>query len=185
MALSRSIQLIPLAKQFQSLVQMERFTSPEKLKDAIICSQKCTSLEFYNGHVSTSFSESRSECCLVHPLKKQTLLCEHCTVEICRDCAFADHKSHGWVESSTVIREERRKLNETLNSVTDELEDMKQKISGVKEMKRRVRNRENENISVTREVFATLRKIIDDREEKMISSIKQAAVKRQKALEVN
>ena len=51
-------------------------------------------------------------------------------------------------------------------------------------MKQRVRNRKDNNINVTREVFATLRKAIDEREEKTIDDIKKAAYEREKALEV-
>jgi len=83
-----------------------------------------------------------------------------------------------------VIREESQRLREPLNNIEEMLEEMKQKISGVKEMKQRVRNRKNNNISVTREVFATLRKVIDDREEQVISDIEEAAFKREKALQV-
>ena len=65
------------------------------------------------------------------------------------------------------------------------LEEMKQTISGVKEMKQQVRNRKDNNINVTREVFATLRKAIDEREEQTIDDIKEAAYEREKALEVS
>ena len=64
------------------------------------------------------------------------------------------------------------------------LEEMKRAISGVKEMKQRVRNRKDNNINVTREVFATLRKAIDEREEQTITDIEEEAYKRGKALEV-
>ena len=65
------------------------------------------------------------------------------------------------------------------------LEEMKQAISGVKEMKQRVRKRKDNNINMTREVFATLRKAIDEREEQTIGDIKEAAYEREKALEVS
>ena len=177
--ISRGIQLIPFANQFECVVQMEHFTSPKKLQDAIACSQKCTQRD--KDHVSFPCSEY----CLVHPQNKRDLFCEHCTEEICTGCASVDHKIHLCAESSTIIREERQRISKTLNDVTEGLDEMKQKISGVKEMRQRVRNRENDNITVTREVFAALRKVIDDREEQIILSIKEAAAKREKALEVN
>ena len=42
-------------------------------------------------------------------------------------------------------------------------------------MKQRVRNRKDNNINVTREVFATLCKAIDEREEQTIDDIKETA----------
>ena len=52
-------------------------------------------------------------------------------------------------------------------------------------MKQRVKKRKDDNINMTREVFATLRKAIDGREEQTIGDIKEAAYKREKALEVS
>ena len=50
---------------------------------------------------------------------------------------------------SDKIHEETRRLPET----TDSMEEIKRAISGVKEMKHRERNRKDNNINVTREVF--------------------------------
>ena len=83
-----------------------------------------------------------------------------------------------------VTDEETRKLGEATDSVVELLEEMKRAISGVKEMKQRVRNRKDNNINVTREVFTTLRKAIDEREEQTIADIKEEAYRRERALEV-
>ena len=64
------------------------------------------------------------------------------------------------------------------------LEEMKRAISRVKEMKQRVRNRKDNNINVTREMFTTLRKAIDEREDQMITEINERAYRRERALEV-
>ena len=79
---------------------------------------------------------------------------------------------------------EARRLGEVTDSVVELLKEMKQVISGVKEMKQRVRNRKDNNISVTREMFITLRKAIDEREEQTIADIKEEAYRRERALEV-
>ena len=44
-------------------------------------------------------------------------------------------------------------------------------------MKQRVRERKDNNINMTREVFANLRKAIDERKEQTIGDIKEAAYK--------
>jgi len=82
------------------------------------------------------------------------------------------------------MKEEKRRVEEASKGVVELLEEMKQVISGVKEMKQRVKNRKDNNINVTREMFATLRKAIDEREEEAIVDIKEEAEKREKALEV-
>ena len=83
-----------------------------------------------------------------------------------------------------VMDEEIRRLGEATDSVIELVEEMKRAISGVKEMRQRVRNRKDNNINVTREVFATLRKAIDEREEQTIADIKEGAYRRERALEV-
>ena len=80
------------------------------------------------------------------------------------------------------IYEETRRLGETTESVVELLEEMKRAICGVKEVKQRVRKRKDNNINMTREVFATLRKAIDEREEQTIDDIKKAAYERERKL---
>jgi len=80
--------------------------------------------------------------------------------------------------------EEIRRLGEATDCVVELLEEMKRAISGVKEMKQRVKNRKDNNINVTREMFTTLRKAIDEREEQTITDIKEGAYRRERALEV-
>ena len=106
------------------------------------------------------------------------------TVDVCRECTTTRHRRHEYTASSDKIHEETRRLGEATDSMVELLEEMKRAISGVKEMKQRVRNRKDNNINVTREVFATLRKAIDEREEQTIADIEEEAYKREKALEV-
>ena len=97
---------------------------------------------------------------------------------------YTRHRRHEYTASSDKIHEETLRLGEATDSVVELLEEMKRAISGVKEMKQRVRNRKDNNINVTRVVFTTLCKAIDEREEQTIADIKEEAHKREKALEV-
>ena len=103
---------------------------------------------------------------------------------MCRECTVSRHRTHECTTASDKIHEETRRLGKLTENVVELLEEMKQAISGVKEMKQRVKKRKDDNINMTREVFATLRKAIDGREEQTIGNIKEAAYKREKALEV-
>ena len=116
---------------------------------------------------------------------KLDLFCKQCGVDVCRECTTTRHRRHEYTASSDKIHEETRRLGEATDSMVELLEEMKRAISGVKEMKQRVRNRKDNNINVTREVFATLRKAIDEREEQTITDIEEGAYKREKALEVH
>ena len=88
------------------------------------------------------------------------------------------------LSSVTDDESEIRRLGEATVSVVELLEEMKRAISGVKEMKQRVKTRKDNNINVTREMFTTLRKAIDEREDKMITDIKEEGYRRDRALEV-
>ena len=171
--------LLPSVKFSNSFVPMECFRN-QQLGDVINCSQKFTAL-LEKDNTDTPLSE----CCSVHPQMKLDLYCKQCGVDVCRECTTTRHRRHEYTTSSDKIHEETRRLGEATDSVVELLEEMKRAISGVKETKQRVRNRKDNNINVTREVFATLRKAIDEREEQTIADIKEAAYKREKALEVS
>ena len=160
---------------------MEHFRG-QQLEDAVNCSQKFACLgPLKEDGVATPFSEY----CRVHPQMKLDLFCKQCGVDVCRECTATRHRRHEYTTSSDKIHEETRRLGEATDGMVELLEEMKRAISGVKETKQRVRNRKDNTINVTREVFATLRKVIDEREEETIADVKEEAYKREKSLEVS
>ena len=126
----------------------------------------------------------RSEYCFVHQRSKQDLFCMQCGEDMCRECTTTEHRGHEHTTSSDKIHEEVRRLGEGADNMAGLLEEMKQAILGVKEMRQTVRNKKDNNINETREVFATIRKAIDEREEQTIADIKNGAESTEKALEV-
>ena len=148
------------------------------MQDAVTCSQKCTAL------LRCQPTQLFSKYCPVHPQIRETLFCRHCEVDMCSECSSADHKDHQSTKSSNMICGEIRRLREAEECVKEFSEEIKREMSGVKQIKQRVNNRKDSNINITREIFATLRKIIDDREELIITSIKEMTYKKEKALEV-
>ena len=174
-------RLVPSVNFSNNFVSMEHFRG-HKLEDAVNCSQKFASLRpLKEDTAATPFSEY----CSVHPQLKLSLYCKQCEVEICRECTTTSHRRHEYTASSDKIHEETRRLGEATDSMAELLEETKRAISGVKVMKQRVRNRKDNNINVTREVFATLRKAIDETEEQTIADIEEGAHKSEKALEVS
>ena len=171
-------RMLPCVNFSSNFVTMEYFRG-QQLEDAISCSQKFTAL--LENEITGS---PLSDFCSVHPQLKLDMHCKQCGVDVCRECTTTGHRRHEYTASSDNIHEETRRLGKATDSMVGLLEEMKQAISGVKEIKQRVRNRKENNINVTREVFATLRKAIDEREEQTIDDIKEAAYEREKALEV-
>ena len=178
--------LFPLLRSvnINNSVSMEYFRG-QQLEDTISSLQKFNALLLEKDNADPP---SLSECCSVNPQMQLDLYCKQCGVDVCRECATTTHiratVTHAYGASSDRIHEETRRLGEVTGNVEEMLEEMKRAISGVKDMKQRVRKRKDNNIDVTREVFATLRKAIDEREEQTIGDIKEAAYKREKALEV-
>ena len=175
-----SFRLLPSANFSSNFVSVEYFRGQQLEDAAINCSHKFTAL--LEKDITAT---PPSDYCSVHPQMKLDLYCKKCGVDVCRECTATRHRRHEYSASSDKIHEETRRLGETTEGVVDLLEEMKRAISGVKEMKQRVRKRKDDNINMTREVFATLRKAIDEREEQTIGDIKEAAYKREKALEVS
>ena len=172
--------ILPLAVPAANLVALEYFRG-RHLEDAINCSQMLTDL-LRKDNTDTHLSNGT---CAIHPQMMLDLFCKQCGVDVCRVCTGATtHIRHEYTALSDKINEETHKLGKVTDSVIELLEEMKRAMSGVKEMKQRVRKRKDNNINMTREVFATLRKAIDEREEQTIGDIKEAAYKREKALEV-
>jgi len=152
----------------------------QQLEDAVNFSQKFTVLLKKNNSTIPFL-----EYCSVHPQIKIDLFCKECGVDMCRECTTTRHRRHEYIPSRDKIDEETRRVVEASEGVVELLEEIKRAISGVKKMKQKVRNRKDNNINVTREVFATLRQAIDTREEETIADIKEEADKREKALEVS
>ena len=165
---------------------MEHFKG-QQLEDAINCSKKLASVRpLKEDTVASGVAREISDYnCVDHPHMKLKLFCKQCGVEVCTECIATRHRNHEYTASSYKIHEETRRLGKATDMVVDLLEKMKPAITRVKEMKQRVMNRKDNNINVTREVFATLRKAIDEREKQTIANIEEEAYKREKALEVS
>ena len=177
--MARDLSRLPCMNFSSNFVSMEYFRG-QQLEDAINCSQKFTAL------LEKDITDTPlSDYCSVHPHMKLDMHCKQCRVDVCRECTTTRHRTHEYTASSDKIHEETQRLRGSTDCVIELLEEMKLAISGIKEKKQRVRNRKDNNINVTREVFATLRKAINEREEQTINDIKEAAYKREKALEVS
>ena len=167
-------RMLPCVNFSGNLLSMENFRG-QQLEDAI----KFTAL-LKDDITGTPLSKF----CFVHPQLKLDIHCKQCGVDVCRECITTGHSRHEYTTSSDKIHEETRRLEEAADSVVGPLEEIKRAISRVKEMKQGVRNRKDNNINVTREVFATLCKAINEKEEQTIDDINEAAYEREKALEV-
>ena len=176
-------RLVPSVNFSNNFVSMEHFRG-QQLEDAVNCSF-VSFRPLKEDREEDSVATLLREYCFDHPQMKLDLFCKQCGVDVCRECTTTGHRRHEYTASSEKIHEETRRLGEANDSMAELLEEMKRAIFGVKEMKERVRNGKDNNINVTREVFATLRKVIDEREEKTIADIEEIAYKREKALEVS
>ena len=159
-------------------VLMEHFDDPDKLQSAISFSEECAALSQYPAAMLLY------EYCPDHPLRKLDAFCRQCGTELCSDCVSHGHSTHQLTQIATVTGEEIRRLGETTDYMIGLLEEIKQAVSVVKEMRQRVRSRKEHNMETTKEVFNALRKLINEREEQVIAEIKEGADKREKALKV-
>ena len=153
--------------------------NPEQLKDAIECSRKLD--ELIQDDCCTTFL---SEYCSIHVQRKRDLFCKLCKIEMCGECATTTHAGHEYVTSVDAIDDETWRLEEAGDGVVDLLEEVKRAVSGVQEMKRRVRDKKHNDVTATREAFNSLRKAMNEREEQTVADIREEADKKEKSLEV-
>jgi len=90
----------------------------------------------------------------------------------------------GQLDETRIATKEIRRLEEATDNGIGLLEETKRAVYVVKEMRQRVQNRMKQNMEKAREVFNTLRRVIDQREEQVIADIKEDTDKRDKALKV-
>ena len=147
--------------------------------DAIECSYKYD-VRLKNISCTKLLSESG---CFAHQ-RKLELFCRQCGVEICTDCVSTSHRGHNYTTPSDMIDDETWQLEEAGDGLVDLFKDVKRTVSGVQEMKQRVRRKKDDDVNVTRQVFSVIRKAIDEREEEAIAGIREEADKKEKSLEV-
>jgi len=159
---------------------MEHFSDQELLQDAINCSEECHAL------LESPPIPPLSEYCTDHLQRKLDVFCRQCEAELCSNCVLANCPStHQYSRIETVIGEENQRLKETADRVMNLLEEAKEVISSVKKMRQRVRTRKDQNMEKTKKMFNILRKIIDEREEQVITDVTKEADEKDKALKVN
>ncbi|XP_065894923.1 E3 ubiquitin-protein ligase TRIM71-like [Dysidea avara] len=159
-------------------VLMEHFDNLDQLQDAINCSEECAALLKYPATTPIS------KYCADHPRRKLDVFCRQCGTELCRDCVSHGHSTHQRTSITSVTDEETRRLGEAVGHMTGLLEETKRAVSVVKEMRQRVRSRKEYNMERTREVFNALRKVIDEREEQVITDVTKGADKRENTLKL-
>jgi len=169
--------LLPSKVKFGFQVLMEHFDGPDQLQDAVNCSEECAALAKY-------LVPENSKFCRDHPRRTLDVFCTQCGTEICSDCVSCGHLTYQHAGITAVTKEETRRLGEATDHMTKLLEETKRAVSVVKETRQRARNRKEQNMERTREVFNALRKVIDEREEQVIANIKEEAEKRENTLKV-
>ena len=133
------------------LVSMEYFMDAKQLGDAIDCTPRCAHKLGRRTLVKKDcFDTSFSGYCSIHPQVKLDLFCKQCGVDMCRECTCTTrHRGHEYAASEAAssdrIREEAQRIEETTVGMMRFLEKMKTTISEVKEMKKKVKNRMDNN----------------------------------------
>ena len=114
---------------------------------------------------------------------KETISCSQDCTNL-KQLLSEDHVDSSGTSEPLLIQEETHRIGGLASHVSDMSEEVKREVSILKEIKQNVRNRKNENVDATREIFASLRKAIDEREVKIITDIKAEGERREKVLEV-
>ena len=115
---------------------------------------------------------------------KETIACSQDCTALKQLLWSEDHSDSSASSEPFLIQEEIHRIGQLASNVSELSKELKREISTLKEIRQKVRNRKNENIDVTKEIFASLRKALDEREEQIITDIKAEAERRENNLEV-
>lgn len=115
---------------------------------------------------------------------KETIACSQDCRALKQLLWSEDHLDSSAASEPLLIQEEIHRIGQLAGNVLELSKELKREISTLKEIKQKVRNRKNENVDVTKEIFASLRKALDEREEQIIRDIKTEGERRENILEV-
>ena len=115
---------------------------------------------------------------------EETVACSQDCIALKQLLWSEDHSDAPAASEPLLIQEEIHRIGQLAGNVSELSKELKREISTLKETRQKVRNRKNENVDVTKEIFASLRKALDEREEQIIADIEIEGEKRENILEV-
>ena len=149
------------------------------------------------GHVIRSLDEMRKgtsevpsilpekvEMCPTHPTKPLELYCKCEDVLICRDCIIKKHKDHDYDVISDVVEGEKKILREALPGIQQLVGEVENAIANVKQRRRVVGTRKEENLKKLDDTFHTLHMALDKRQKELKENITKDSKEKDKGLQV-
>ena len=142
------------------------------------------SLDEINASEVPSILPEKVKMCPTHPTKPLELYCKCEDVLICRDCIIKKHKDHDYDVISDVVEGEKKILREALPGIQQLVGEVENAIANVKQRRKVVSTRKEENLKRLDDTFHTLHKALDKRQKELEENITEDSKEKDKGLQV-
>ena len=134
------------------------------------------------GEVPSILPE-KVEMCPTHPTKPLELYCKCEDVLICRDCIIKKHKDHDYDVISDVVEGEKKILRKALPGIQQLVDEVEKAVTKVKERRKDVKSREDENLHKLDDIFHSLHAALDERQQQLREEITGDSKEKDKGLQ--
>ncbi|XP_013418625.1 tripartite motif-containing protein 3-like [Lingula anatina] len=159
-----------------------------KAKDIITQQQAYTGTldsEQTNVAAVTQANAEMTISCEKHPDNKLKYYCEEDDTIVCGDCASTDHYRHGIVPVEKLANANRNKVKTALVKILPKLNMFKDAVAKETATEREESRLMTASIKKIKEQAKRIRRLVDQREQKLISEVTSAGYIRQKQKEAN
>ena len=118
---------------------------------------------------------SFTHTCQDHTDQRLDFYCRECIIPVCVKCTVINHKDHPVIDIQSQVDSKKATLCESLKSFQDAQQQLKKVLISGEEIKMKIQSRKCEVDTIIRQTFATLQKLLHEREEALLAQSSEVA----------
>ena len=118
---------------------------------------------------------SFTHICQDHSDQQLKYYCQECIIPVCIECTIINHKDHPVTEVSKQIDSNKATVHESIQGFQVAQQQLKKVLISGEEIKEKIKARKNEIDTIIRQNFATLQKLLHEREEAFLAQSSEVA----------
>ena len=129
-----------------------------------------------------SILDHKQEMCSIHPDKPLEMYCKQDKCLICLGCAVVNHRNCQYDFIAQIAKQHKREIENTLPSIKQQLNNIRQAATQVKNMQQQIQLRKEENTNNVNKVFQETVASLKERKQQLLDDINKTTAVRMKAL---
>ena len=113
--------------------------------------------------------------CQDHSDQQLDFYCQQCIIPVCVKCTIINHKDHPVTEVSKQVDSNKATVHESIQGFQVAQEQLKKVLISGEEIKKKIKARKNEIDTIIRQNFATLQKLLHEREKALLAQNSEVA----------